>query len=62
VPLYGGTWMMACCSASLDPRTLQAIDVDRRIAQRGIADLQFVNGDTYRAVLALPNFVRPLTR
>ena len=62
VPLYGGTWMMACCSASLDPRTLQAIDVDRRIAQRGIADLQFINGDTYRAVLALPNFVRPLTR
>ena len=62
VPLYGGTWMMACCSASLDPRTLQAIDVDRRIAQRGIADLQFINGDTYRAVLALPNYVRPLAR
>jgi spermidine synthase len=60
VPLYGGTWMMACCSASLDPRALQASDVDRRIAQRGIADLQFINGDTYRAVLALPNYVRPL--
>jgi len=62
VPLYGGTWMMACCSASLDPRALQASDVDRRIAQRGIADLQFINGDTYRAVLALPNYVRPLAR
>jgi spermidine synthase len=62
VPLYGGTWMMACCSASLDPRALQASDVDLRIAQRGIGDLQFVNGDTYRAVLALPNYVRPLTR
>ena len=62
VPLYGGTWMMACCSASLDPCSLQASDVDLRIAQRGIGDLQFMNGDTYRAVLALPNYVRPLAR
>ena len=62
VPLYGGTWMMACCSASLDPRALQASDVDLRIAQRGVGDLQFINGDTYRAVLALPNYVQPLTR
>jgi spermidine synthase len=62
VPLYGGTWMMACCSATLDPRTLQAADVDQRIAQRRIGDLQFMNGETYRAVLALPNYVRALTR
>ena len=62
VPLYGGTWMMACCSASLDPRALQASDVDLRIAQRGIGDLQFINGETYRAVLALPNYVKPLAR
>ena len=61
VPLYGGAWMMACCSATLDPRTLQAADVDQRIAQRRIGDLQFMNGDTYRAVLALPNYVRALT-
>jgi spermidine synthase len=62
VPLYGGTWMMACCSASLDPRALQAGDVDLRIAQRGVGDLQFINGETYRAVLALPNYVKPLAR
>jgi len=62
VPLYGGTWMMACCSASLDPRALQASDVDLRISQRGVGDLQFINGDTYRAVLALPNYVQPLAR
>ena len=62
VPLYGGTWMMACCSASLDPRALQASDVDLRIAQRGVGDLQFINGDIYRAVLALPNYVKPLAR
>ena len=62
VPLYGGLWMMACCSASLDPRKLSAPEVDRRLSQRAIADLQYYNGDTHRASLALPNFVRTLAR
>jgi hypothetical protein len=52
--------MMACCSASLDPRTQSATSIDLRIAQRGIPQLQYLNGDTYRAALALPNFVRTL--
>ena len=60
VPLYGGLWMMACCSASLDPREQSAMAIDLRISQRRIQDLQYVNGDTYRAALALPNFVRQL--
>ena len=60
VPLYGGLWMMACCSADLDPRTQSATGIDLRILQRRIAHLQYVNGDTYRAALALPNFVRTL--
>ncbi|HTQ00460.1 MAG TPA: polyamine aminopropyltransferase [Casimicrobiaceae bacterium] len=60
VPLYGGMWMMACCSAQLDPRWMTPRDVERRIAQRGLADLQFYNGDTHRAAFALPNFVRAL--
>jgi spermidine synthase len=61
IPLYGGMWMMACCSGTLDPRKLTAHEVDRRIAQRGIGDLQYYNGDVHRAALALPNFVRELT-
>ncbi len=60
VPLYGGLWMMACCSASLDPREHSDVAIDRRIAQRGIARLQYINGESYRAALALPNFVRTL--
>ncbi|MCC7327463.1 MAG: polyamine aminopropyltransferase [Burkholderiales bacterium] len=60
VPLYGGMWMMACCSALLDPRGMTPLQVDRRIAQRGLADLQYYNGDTHRASFALPNFVRAL--
>ncbi len=60
VPLYGGMWMMACCSATLDPRKLTSIDVDRRLAQRGVGGLAYYNGDMHRAALALPNFVREL--
>jgi len=60
VPLYGGLWMMACCSANLDPRAHSASAIDLRIAQRRIERLQYLNGDTYRAALALPNFVRSL--
>jgi spermidine synthase len=60
VPLYGGMWMMACCSPLLDPTGMTPLQVDRRIAQRGLRDLQFYNGDTHRAAFALPNFVRAL--
>jgi spermidine synthase len=60
VPLYGGMWMMALCSAALDPRHLTSMEVDRRIGRRGIRDLAYYNGDTHRASLALPNFVRAL--
>jgi len=60
IPLYGGMWMMACCSAGLDPRRITAHEVDRRLAQRGVGDLQYYNGEVHRASLALPNFVRGL--
>jgi len=60
IPLYGGMWMMACCSAALDPGSLSAAEVDQRISRRKLSDLQFYNGDVHRACLALPNFVRAL--
>ena len=60
IPLYGGLWMMACCSESLDPHALDAAAVDARLRERGIGDLQYYNGDMHRAGLALPNFVRAL--
>ena len=60
IPLYGGLWMMACASATLDPRALDAGEVERRIAARGISNLRYYNGDMHRAALALPNFVRDL--
>lgn len=60
IPLYGGMWMMACCSTALDPKSLSALEVDRRIRQRTLRDLQYYNGDVHRACFALPNFVRAL--
>jgi spermidine synthase len=62
IPLYGGMWMMACCASQLDPHYLTPLEADRRIAQRGISDLRYFNGDVHRASLALPNFVRDLCR
>jgi spermidine synthase len=60
VPLYGGMWMMACVSQTVDPRSLSAREVDRRIALRALPYLKYYNGDVHRAALALPNFVRDL--
>jgi len=60
IPLYGGLWMMACASATLNPSYLTPLEVDRRIAMRRIRDLQYYNGDMHRASFALPNFVREL--
>ena len=62
IPLYGGMWMMACASATLDPLSMTADEIDRRIAARGLPKLEYYNGDMHRAGLALPNFVRELVR
>ena len=60
VPLYGGLWMMACASSTLNPAYLTSLEADRRIATRRIRDLRYYNGDVHRAAFALPNFVRDL--
>jgi spermidine synthase len=60
VPLYGGMWMMVCVSQTLDPKSVSAREVDRRISQRGLSQLKYYNGDMHRAALALPNFLRDL--
>lgn len=61
IPLYGCLWAMACCSETLDPITVSAAEVDKRIAKRGLPHLQYYNGGTHHAVFGLPNFVRDLT-
>jgi spermidine synthase len=47
IPLYGSIWGFACASESL-------------LAARGVRDLRYYNGETHRAVFALPNYVKTL--
>ena len=60
IPLYGSTWGFACASDTLDPRAPAPAEIDRVLAARGVGDLQYYNGETHRAVFALPNYVREL--
>lgn len=53
IPFYGSQWSMAIASDTVTPSRLTEAEVDSRIAQRGIAELQYLNGATYRAGLAL---------
>lgn len=60
IPLYGSIWGFACASDSLDPSTLSPAEADRRLAERGVGDLQYYNGAIHQAVFAQPNYVRAL--
>jgi spermidine synthase len=60
IPIYGSIWGFACASDSLDPRALAPEQVERVLAERKVGDLQYYNGETHRAVFALPNYVRSL--
>lgn len=62
IPLYGSIWGFACASESLDPRTVSPEEIERRLAARGVGDLQYYNGDVHRAIFALPNYIRELVR
>jgi len=58
IPLYGSLWGLACASDSLDPLAIDRAQVEHTLEKRGIANLHYYNGETHRAVFALPNFVR----
>jgi spermidine synthase len=60
IPLYGSIWGFACASDTLDPRGVEPAEVERRLAARNVSGLRYYNGDTHRAVFALPNYVKPL--
>ena len=62
IPLYGSIWGFACASDSLDPRAVSPEEVERRLAARGVKELQYYNGEVHRAVFALPNYIRDLVR
>ena len=62
IPIYGSIWGFASASDTLDPSTLEPAAAERVISARGLKDLQYYNGETHRAVFALPNYVKDLVR
>lgn len=62
IPIYGSVWGFACASDSLDPSRMEPAAVERVISARGLKALQFYNGETHRAVFALPNYVKELVK
>ena len=60
IPLYGSVWGFACASDTLDPRSVAPEAVERVLAERGVGDLQYYNGEVHRALFALPNYIRTL--
>jgi spermidine synthase len=62
IPIYGSIWGFACASDSLDPSQMEPAAVERVISARGLKELQYYNGDTHRAVFALPNYVKDLVK
>lgn len=61
VPLYGTLWAFGIASDGRhDPASLSSEEVDRRIAARGLPQLQLYNGATHQGLLAQPGFVREI--
>lgn len=60
IPLYGAYWALAVASDDLVPASLTAQQVQQRLDQRGIDDLQYYNNDVHGALFALPTFHRRL--
>ncbi len=58
VPFFGEVWGFAFASNYLDPASLSAGEVDRRLEQRGVRGLRFYDGQTHTQLFALPRYVR----
>ena len=60
IPLYGSYWALAIVSDSMQPTQVDATEVEHRLQQRNINDLQYYNAQVHGALFALPNYYRKL--
>ncbi|MDX3906068.1 MAG: polyamine aminopropyltransferase [Pigmentiphaga sp.] len=61
IPLYGTYWGLAVASDVLDPPAVSPGEIQARLAQREVGDLQYYNADVHGALFALPNYYRKLS-
>ena len=60
IPVYGSIWGFACASDTLDPCAVAAREIDARLAQRGVQERQYYNGEVHSALFALPEYIKEL--
>lgn len=58
IPLYGAVWGFAMASDTFDLHSLDAGQIDARLAERRIDRRQYYNGAMHEAMLALPEYIR----
>ncbi|MBT4824801.1 polyamine aminopropyltransferase [Candidatus Woesearchaeota archaeon] len=58
VPMYGSVFSYAACSNDIDATTISAEEIDKRIAERDVEDLQLYNGEIHQGIQAMPNYVK----
>lgn len=60
IPSYGATWGFAVASDTLNPHHSNASQIDALLAERRIGERQYYCGETHRAMLALPPYIKAM--
>ncbi len=58
IPSFGGSWGFAAASFDIDPCSIPVDVIDRRLAQRKIASLNYYDGLTHLHLFSLPAHIR----
>lgn len=60
IPLYGSFWALAIASDDINPLDISAAELEKRITDRNIADLQVYSPEFHQALFSLPVRYRKL--
>ncbi len=58
VPSFDLPWGIAVASKKIDPVKLSVKDVDKRLRDRGIANLRYYDGITHQGIFQVPKYLR----
>ncbi|MFC1919884.1 polyamine aminopropyltransferase [Chloroflexota bacterium] len=58
IPSFGGSWGFVIASENLDPMSLLAEEVDRRLAEKCTVELSFYDGITHKHLFSIPKHIR----